>query len=150
MFSSGRRTSVRANKDYEPRWNRWDPARPGYAASHIWAAGIHSREADVAKARTHRAIEPPPKGSVCRVVTFPPDAVYAGKVGASEVAAFFAAQRRFRASRMAFLPAALSLRFGLAFGAALWAMAFFPLTGGCFAACELTAAFTRAKAAIAS
>ena len=27
-------------------------------------------------------------GSVCRVVTFPPDAVYAGKVGASEVQPF--------------------------------------------------------------
>jgi uncharacterized cupin superfamily protein len=68
-----------------------DPARPGYASSHIWAAGINSRDADVEKARAHHSIEPPPKGSVCRVVTFPPDAVYAGKVGAREVAAFFAA-----------------------------------------------------------
>ena len=68
-----------------------DPARPGYASSHIWAAGINSRDADVEKARAHHSIEPPPKGSVCRVITFPPDAVYAGKVGASEVAAFFAA-----------------------------------------------------------
>jgi mannose-6-phosphate isomerase-like protein (cupin superfamily) len=68
-----------------------DPARPGYASSHIWAAGIHAREADVRKVRTHPAIEPPSKGSICRVVTFPPDAVYAGKVGAAEVAAFFAA-----------------------------------------------------------
>ena len=68
-----------------------DPARPGYASSHVWAAGVNSRAADVEKARAHRTIEPPPKGSVCRVITFPPDAVYAGKVGASEVAAFFAA-----------------------------------------------------------
>ncbi|MEA2866014.1 MAG: hypothetical protein QOE39_729 [Bradyrhizobium sp.] len=68
-----------------------DPARPGYASSHIWAAGINSRDADVEKAGAHHSIEPPPKGSVCRVVSFPPDAVYAGKVGASEVAAFFAA-----------------------------------------------------------
>jgi uncharacterized cupin superfamily protein len=68
-----------------------DPARPGYASSHIWAAAIDFRVADIARARTHPAIEPPPKGSVCRVITFPPDAVYAGKVGAAEVAAFFAA-----------------------------------------------------------
>jgi mannose-6-phosphate isomerase-like protein (cupin superfamily) len=68
-----------------------DPARPGYASSHIWAAGINSRDIDVEKARSHNTIEPPPKGSVCRVITFPPDAVYAGKVGASEVAAFYAA-----------------------------------------------------------
>src|ERR1700716_1546883 len=68
-----------------------DPARPGYASSHIWAAAINSRDTAVEKARAHHSIEPPPKGWVCRVVTFPPDAVYAGKVGASEVAAFFAA-----------------------------------------------------------
>jgi mannose-6-phosphate isomerase-like protein (cupin superfamily) len=68
-----------------------DPARPGYTSSHIWAAGADSRAADVRRARTHPAIEPPSKGSVCRVITFPPDAVYAGKVGAAEVAAFFAA-----------------------------------------------------------
>jgi hypothetical protein len=68
-----------------------DPARPGYASSHVWAAGIDLRAADLGKARAHHTIEPPPKGSVCRVITFPPDAVYAGKVGAREVAAFFAA-----------------------------------------------------------
>jgi mannose-6-phosphate isomerase-like protein (cupin superfamily) len=68
-----------------------DPARPGYASSHIWAAGIHSRGADVQTVRTHPTIEPPSKGSACRVITFPPDAAYAGKVGANEVAAFFAA-----------------------------------------------------------
>jgi mannose-6-phosphate isomerase-like protein (cupin superfamily) len=68
-----------------------DPARPGYASSQVWAAGINSRDTDVEKARSHRTIEPPPKGSVCRVITFPPDAVFAGKVGASEVAAFYAA-----------------------------------------------------------
>jgi mannose-6-phosphate isomerase-like protein (cupin superfamily) len=68
-----------------------DPARPGYASSHVWAAGANSRAADVEMALAHKTIEPPPKGSVCRVITFPPDAVYAGKVGASEVAAFYAA-----------------------------------------------------------
>jgi uncharacterized cupin superfamily protein len=68
-----------------------DPARPGYASSHIWAAGINLRATDLEKARAHHSIEPPPKGSVCRLITFPPDAVCAGKVGATEVAAFFAA-----------------------------------------------------------
>ena len=36
-------------------------------------------------------IEPPAGGSVCRVVTFPPDDTWRGKVGAKEVQAFFAA-----------------------------------------------------------
>ena len=39
-----------------------DPARPGYASSHIWAAGIDLRATDVEKARAHRTIEPPTKG----------------------------------------------------------------------------------------
>jgi hypothetical protein len=36
-------------------------------------------------------IEPPPRGSVCRIVTFPPDATFRGKVGVKEVEAFFRA-----------------------------------------------------------
>jgi mannose-6-phosphate isomerase-like protein (cupin superfamily) len=68
-----------------------DPARPGYASSHIWAADINALGADARTMRVHNAIEPPSKGSVCRIITFPPDAVYAGKVGANEVRAFFAA-----------------------------------------------------------
>ena len=69
---------------------RHDPARPGYASSHVWVAGINLRAADVETVRADRTIEPPPKGSVCRIITFPPDTAYAGKVGAAEVAAFFA------------------------------------------------------------
>jgi mannose-6-phosphate isomerase-like protein (cupin superfamily) len=68
-----------------------DPARPGYASSHIWATGINVRGPGAPIMRVHHAIEPPSKGSVCRIVAFPPDAVYAGKVGAKEVGAFFAA-----------------------------------------------------------
>ena len=34
-------------------------------------------------------IEPPKNGTVCRVITFPPDASFRGKVGSAEVAAFF-------------------------------------------------------------
>ena len=68
-----------------------DPARPGYASSHIWAAGINPLGTGARTVQVHNTIEPPPKGSVCRIITFPPDAVYAGKVGAREVGAFFAA-----------------------------------------------------------
>jgi len=38
----------------------------------------------------HR-IEPPRRGSVCRIVTFPPDETFLAKVGAKEVTAFFQA-----------------------------------------------------------
>ena len=70
---------------------RTDPARPGYSATRIWVtdrtpARIEGIRDTVDMPHT---IEPPRGGSVCRVVTFPPDRSY--KVGAREVQAFFAA-----------------------------------------------------------
>jgi len=70
-----------------------DPARPGFADARIWATDrtpvrlSRLRESP----RLHPSLEPPPQGSLCRVVTFPPDAAWKGKVGAKEVAAYFAA-----------------------------------------------------------
>ena len=70
-----------------------DPARPGFASRRIWVTD--ASPARIARARQALAlpqrIEPPPRGSVCRIVTFPPDDTFRGKVGAGEVAAFFAA-----------------------------------------------------------
>ncbi len=70
---------------------RTDPARPGFSSARIWVADsspplIGEYRDTVLGPHT---IEPPPSGSVCRVVTFPPDDTFRGKVGASEVAAFF-------------------------------------------------------------
>ena len=69
---------------------RTDPARPGYSSTRIWVtdrtpARIGVRETPA----TPHTLEPPPRGSVCRVVTFPPDDSY--KATASDVQAFFAA-----------------------------------------------------------
>lgn len=71
---------------------RTDPARPGYSATRIWVtdrtpARIGSITETVNMPHT---LEPPPGGSVCRVVTFPPERG-APKVSASDVQAFFAA-----------------------------------------------------------
>jgi uncharacterized cupin superfamily protein len=70
-----------------------DPARPGFASARIWVT-------DRTPARLkglreplpmpHR-LEPPPGGSVCRIVTFPPDAGFLPGVGSREAKAFFAA-----------------------------------------------------------
>ena len=73
---------------------RTDPARPGLKIARMWVtdrtpvrlAGV--RETLTSSAHT---LVPPPGGSLCRVVTFPPEADYAGRIGAAEVAAFFAA-----------------------------------------------------------
>ena len=55
---------------------RLDPARPGFAATRIWVTdSTPARVRGVRETldRPH-SIEPPPGGSVCRVVEFPPDA----------------------------------------------------------------------------
>ena len=72
---------------------RTDPARPGYSASRIWVTDRTPCRLKGVRESLHmpHTLEPPPGGSVCRVVTFPPDDSWRGKVGAKEVAAFFAA-----------------------------------------------------------
>ncbi len=72
---------------------RIDPARPGYSESRIWVTDrTPCRLRDVHESLDcPHAIEPPAGGSVCRVVTFPPDATWGKKVGARDVEAFFAA-----------------------------------------------------------
>ena len=71
---------------------RIDPARPGYSSTRIWVTDRTPARIKGVRETLHLpyALEPPPGGSVCRVVTFPPDESYR-KVGASEVQAFFAA-----------------------------------------------------------
>lgn len=72
---------------------RTDPARPGYAATRIWVTDRTPARIKGVSETLHlpHTLEPPPGGSVCRVVDFPPDASFLGRVGAREVAAFFAA-----------------------------------------------------------
>ena len=76
---------------------RTDPARPGYSSTRIWVtdrtpAPIGVRETLDAP----HALEPPPGGSVCRIVTFPPEDLR--KVTSRDVQAFFAAMGSPRAS----------------------------------------------------
>jgi mannose-6-phosphate isomerase-like protein (cupin superfamily) len=66
-----------------------DPARPGFASARLWV--IDSTPAKIVTETLHlpRKIEPPERGTLCRVDTYPPDSVWQGKVGAAEVAAYF-------------------------------------------------------------
>ena len=72
---------------------RADPARPGYASTRIWVTDRTPARIEGITDTRHlpHTIEPPAGGSVCRIVTFPPDATFANKVGAREVQAFFSA-----------------------------------------------------------
>jgi mannose-6-phosphate isomerase-like protein (cupin superfamily) len=72
---------------------RTDPARPGFAATRIWVTDATPAHMKGIRDTVHmpHTLEPPLRGSVCRIVTFPPDAVFRGKVGAREVEAYFRA-----------------------------------------------------------
>lgn len=70
---------------------RMDPARPGYVSQQIWATDQTPARIKGVKETLpiSRVLEPPEKGSVFRVVTFPPDASFIRGIGRSEVSAFF-------------------------------------------------------------
>ena len=72
---------------------RTDPARPGFSSTRIWVSDrTPARIGGVRETLdAPHTLEPPPGGSVCRIVTFPPDSGYAGKAGAREVQSYFTA-----------------------------------------------------------
>jgi mannose-6-phosphate isomerase-like protein (cupin superfamily) len=72
---------------------RTDPARPGFSSTRIWVTDRTPMRLNGLRESldTPHTLEPPAGGSVCRVVTFPPDDTYIGKLGANEVQAYFAA-----------------------------------------------------------
>lgn len=71
---------------------RVDPARPGFSSTRIWVTDrTPARPAVVDTLKIPHTLEPPRGGSVCRVVTFPPDDASPGRPGAKEAAAFFQA-----------------------------------------------------------
>lgn len=71
-----------------------DPARPGFSSTRIWvtdAAPVPIGDYRDAVMQHPPVLQPPYRGSVCRVLTLPPDASFIGKIGRSEVEAFFQA-----------------------------------------------------------
>jgi uncharacterized cupin superfamily protein len=70
---------------------RTDPARPGYASARLWVTDSTPAKIVFETLHLPHTLEPPAKGTVCRVVTFPPDDGWKGKVSATQVQAFFRA-----------------------------------------------------------
>jgi uncharacterized cupin superfamily protein len=70
---------------------RTDPARPGFASARLWVTDSMPAKIVFETLHLPHTIEPPPRGSVCRVVTFPPDENWKDKVGSAEVQAYFRA-----------------------------------------------------------
>jgi uncharacterized cupin superfamily protein len=71
---------------------RTDPARPGFYSARMWVSDSTPVKLKGLRETLNapHTLEPPPGGSVCRVVTLPPDDTFKGKVGAKEVQAYFA------------------------------------------------------------
>ena len=72
---------------------RPDPARPGFSSTRLWVTDATPARIKGIRETVNlpHTLEPPPAGSVCRVVVFPPDHEFKGKVGAKEVQAYFQA-----------------------------------------------------------
>ncbi len=72
---------------------RTDPARPGFTSTRIWVTDRTPARIKGVRDTLHlpHSLEPPPGGSLCRIVTIPPEASRRGKIGAGEVEAFFQA-----------------------------------------------------------
>jgi uncharacterized cupin superfamily protein len=70
-----------------------DSARPGFSSTRIWVTDRTPARVDAVTETLilPPSLEPPPRGSLCRIVTFPPDSVWRGKVGAGEARAYFEA-----------------------------------------------------------
>jgi mannose-6-phosphate isomerase-like protein (cupin superfamily) len=78
--------------DGPPPDMRQDPAREGFSCARIWVSDRTPVRLRGLRESLHlpHTLVPPPGGSTCYVVTFPPDASYRGRVGAQEVGAYFA------------------------------------------------------------
>ena len=70
---------------------RFDPARPGFASTRLWVTDATPATLTTETLHLPHTIEPPANGSVCRMISIPPDDTWRGKVGSKEVAAWFAA-----------------------------------------------------------
>src|SRR3954468_10325260 len=64
-----------------------DPARPGFTSTRVWVTDRTPARIARITDTSHmpHTIEPPSGGSVCRIVSFPPDKTWQGKVSAREV-----------------------------------------------------------------
>lgn len=72
---------------------RLDPARPGFASTRLWVQDATPARVRGIRETLHlpHTIEPPPNGSICRAVEYPPEAAYIGKISRADVRNYFAA-----------------------------------------------------------
>lgn len=72
-----------------------DAARPGFRSALLWVTDrspVRLKDVREALGKGRHGLIPPPGGSLCRAVVFPPDAGFINKVRAADVQAFFESQ----------------------------------------------------------
>ncbi|MGH6769897.1 MAG: hypothetical protein ACRECO_12855 [Xanthobacteraceae bacterium] len=72
---------------------RPDPARPGFASTRLWVQETTPARAKGIRETLHlpHSLEPPPGGSLCRAVEYPPETADLGKASPAAVRAYFEA-----------------------------------------------------------
>ena len=68
---------------------RVDPARPGFALQRLWVTDKHPAKIVYESLHLPHVLVPPRGGSVCSVLTIPPDTAWKGKAGRAEAEAWF-------------------------------------------------------------
>ena len=70
---------------------RLDPARPGFASTRLWVTDTTPARAKGLRETVNLppSLDPPPRGSVCRVVEYPPEAGYIEKITTENVKSYF-------------------------------------------------------------
>ena len=78
-----------------------DPARPGFSSARVWVTDSTPaiQRTPEYVARMPHTLEPPPAGSVFRIFTLPPDAVWEPTISKEAVQSYFEAAGSPRASR---------------------------------------------------
>lgn len=72
---------------------RTDPARSGFSIARMWVSEAPPVRLDGLRETLHlpNVLQPPPGGSLCNVVTFPPEAGYRRNISGRQVQDFYAA-----------------------------------------------------------
>ena len=68
-----------------------DPARPGFASTRLWVTDATPAPVKGIRETLHLppALEPPPGGTACRYVEYPPEASYIDNITSDQVKAYF-------------------------------------------------------------
>jgi mannose-6-phosphate isomerase-like protein (cupin superfamily) len=70
---------------------RTDPARPDFSSTRMWVTNCSPARTKGIRETLDmpHTLEPPPNGSVCRIVTFPPDAWFIKNINVTKVRSYF-------------------------------------------------------------